>query len=147
MTWRRGVDRSILAAICAMLLLAGPGHAQVAPVDPESGDTAGPDAPVKPKGENIFSNEGPGLFSNGYYRFGVGATDGDDMVAFRLNGAESKYRLGNESDLYSEFSLGYRLPLDNGSNAIGEVMVNGSGNSNALVFGAPFDGGGDVVQA
>ena len=129
-------------AACSTLLIADVGLAQVVvfPIDPESGDTAGPEAPVQ---------SGPeyGVFSVGYYRFGVGATDGSDMVGFKLDGAESKYRLGNESDLYGELALGFRGPLGNGSDVVTEVMLNGGGNSNALIFDAPWNGFGDVVQA
>ena len=129
-------------AACSLVLFADTSLAQVVapPIDPESGDTAGPEAPVERGPEQ-------GVFSVGYYRFGVGATDGSDMVAFKLDGAESKYRLGNESDLYGELSLGYRAPLGNGSEFLAEVMVNGGGNSNALVFDAPFDDFSGVVQA
>ncbi len=128
-------------AACSAFLIADAGLAQVVvpPIDPESGDTAGPEAPVQ-------SGPEQGVFSVGYFRLGVGATDGSDMVAFKLDGAESKYRLGNESDLYGEASLGYRAPLDNGSTVIAEFMVNGGGNSNALIHDVPFDGFNGVVQ-
>lgn len=106
--------------------------------DPEAGETAGPEAPAP----NPL-----GLFSHGYVRFGVGSTDDDPMVAFQLNGAASKYRLGNESDLYGEASLGIRTPLSGGSDFVAEVMLNGWADSNLLVWGSDANDGGGVAQA
>jgi maltoporin len=108
--------------------------------DPMPGYTAG---------AGLLDEEGAGrgFFWAGYYRFGFGLTDGDAMVAFQVPGAASKYRLGNESDLYFEFALGYRHPLDGGSAFIAEAMVNGFGDSNALVRDDPLEEGGDLVQA
>jgi maltoporin len=139
------------AACAAVLLCAGSAAAQQEvpeqvlaqqEVDPESGDTAGPDAP-----DAAELDSETGFFSNGYFRFGVGSTDNSDMVGFKLDGAGSKYRLGNESDLYGEASIGYRALVGDGSALVTEVMINGYGNSNALVYSAPLDGGSDVIQA
>ena len=132
-------------AILAALLMAFPAAAQTdidpqAAADLRAAEELEPDAPDTD--EQAF-----GLFSHGYFRFGVGSTDGGDMEIFQLRGADSKYRLGNESDLYGEFGLGWRGALPDGSDFLAEVMVNAYGNSNAILNGADLDGGGDVVQA
>lgn len=127
---------TLAVAFCA--LFAAPLAAQ--DVDLETGDTEGPDAPVTDLGQS-------GLFSHGYVRFGVGTTDGGPMVPFKLRGADSKYRLGNEDDLYGELSVGVRAPRADGSAFVTEVMVNGWENSNALSFGEPANADGDLVQA
>ncbi|WP_165354665.1 carbohydrate porin [Tropicimonas sp. IMCC6043] len=131
-----------LAAISGLLLCAVAGPLQAQDTDPdvdlEAGDTAGPDAPEP----NPL-----GLFSHGYVRFGVGSTDNDPMVAFQLNGAASKYRLGNESDLYGEASIGIRTPMAGGSDFVAEIMFNGWADSNLLVWGSDVDDGGGVAQA
>ena len=50
----------------------------------------------------------------GYARSGIGASGGNgDQVAFQAVGAASKYRLGNETETYSEIGLGSDL-FDNG---------------------------------
>ena len=108
--------------------------------DIETGDTAGPDAPF---GYRIPE----GVFSRGYLRLGLGSTDGNDMITFQLDGAESKYRLGNESDVYGEFGIGYGKTLENGSEFISEFMFNVYGDSNAYTNGAEFAGDSGVVQA
>jgi len=47
---------------------------------------------------------------HGYIRAGSGtSSEGGEMVAFQLPGAESKYRLGNEAEQYGEFSLDARV--------------------------------------
>jgi maltoporin len=56
------------------------------------------------------------LETNGYVRAGMGTTtEGDDLKCFKLAGAETKYRLGNECEQYAELQLSYEfLKLDNG---------------------------------
>ncbi len=131
--------RNLLAAIVLAALAQGASASQTE-ADLQAGDTEGPDAPD-------IDETKYGLFSHGYFRLGVGSTDGDDMVTFQLNGAGSKYRLGNESDLYGEFGLGWRGALANGSDFIAEAMFNVYGNSNALTNGAEFAGDSSIVQA
>jgi maltoporin len=134
-------------ALGAFLLSAASAHAQAdmvlaeiaeEEIDPEATDTVGPETLI----EDPY-----GLFSNGYLRFGVGSTDGGDFTAFKLDGAQSKYRLGNESDIYGEFGLGYRGDLGNGTDFLAEFMFNAYGNSNAFNHGTDFDGDYNVVQA
>ena len=122
-----------------LVALAFPALAQTE-ADSEFGDTETED-------EAIAVETAYGLFSNGYLRIGVGSTDGGDFTIFRLNGAGSKYRLGNESDVYAEFGLGYRAPLANGSDFVVEAMVNGYGDSNAFTDGDAFAGDSNLVQA
>ncbi len=46
---------------------------------------------------------------NGYFRAGTGSnSEGGDQVCFGLPGARSKYRFGNECEIYSEFIFGYK---------------------------------------
>jgi maltoporin len=119
--------------------LAFPASAQTA-VDLEFGET-------ETEEEAIAVETAYGVFSNGYLRLGVGSTNGGDFTIFKLNGAESKYRLGNESDVYAEFGLGYRAALANGSDFVVEAMVNGYGDSNAFANGDAFAGDSNLVQA
>lgn len=47
---------------------------------------------------------------HGYFRSGSGAnSEGGDQVCFKLPGAQSKYRLGNECETYGAFKLGKRV--------------------------------------
>ena len=47
---------------------------------------------------------------NGYFRTGIGGTDhGDTQECFRLTGAPSKYRLGNECEQYGELFASQEL--------------------------------------
>ncbi len=125
--------------VCVYALLTGASVAQDA-VDLGFGETEGPAAANGTEGTY-------GIFSHGYFRFGIGSTDGNEFSAFKLNGAESKFRLGNESDLYGEASLGYRGALGNGSDFVTEVMLNGWADSNGLNFGSDFEEDGTVAQA
>ncbi|QIO06457.1 maltoporin [Acinetobacter shaoyimingii] len=50
------------------------------------------------------------LETNGYFRTGIGATDnGGTQECFRLIGAHSKYRLGNECEQYAELAATQNL--------------------------------------
>lgn len=129
------MKRMICAQLWACVVLGSVAQAQ--DVDLQSGETEGPLS---------FSDSDYGFFSHGYFRFGVGSTDGDEFTAFQLDGAEAKYRLGNESDLYGEASVGYRADLGNGSDLVFELMPQGGGDSNALVFGNDFEGWSDIAQ-
>ncbi len=54
---------------------------------------------------------------HGYLRSGVGATSGGgDQACFQSNGADSKYRLGNECETYMEIVLGKKLWEQNAQN-------------------------------
>jgi maltoporin len=47
---------------------------------------------------------------HGYLRSGIGTTwDGGDQACFQSNGADTKYRLGNECETYMEITLGKSL--------------------------------------
>ncbi|MDV7144429.1 carbohydrate porin [Tropicimonas sp. TH_r6] len=132
------MKRIFQATLGASLALACSAGAQVANQELTIGDTEGPDS---------VSESKYGLFSHGYYRLGVGSTDGDEFTAFQLDGAGAKYRLGNESDMYGEASLGYRAALGNGSDFVAEFMYQGGGDSNALTTGAYYDPWDGVAQA
>ncbi|SDI55970.1 carbohydrate porin [Aliiruegeria lutimaris] len=126
--------------LCITALVAGMSEAQENTTDYDrgAGDTAGPFS---------LSSEDYGFFSHGYYRFGAGSTDSEEFTAFKLNGAGAKYRLGNESDIYDEVSVGYRGALGNGSDFLFEVMYNGWADSNALNFGSDLNADGGFAQA
>jgi maltoporin len=61
-----------------------------------------------------------GLTFEGYFRSGYGVNgDGGVMEAFQAPGAQSKYRLGNETETYVETAFGYTFPeldLPSGTN-------------------------------
>ncbi|WP_206955421.1 maltoporin [Trinickia acidisoli] len=46
---------------------------------------------------------------HGYLRAGVGTSEGHDQACFQLAGAQSKYRLGNECQIYSELEIDQKL--------------------------------------
>jgi maltoporin len=146
------MKRTLWLTVCSIALLAAPGLAQevdpdLGEIDPESGDTVNVLEPVIDQ-YNLFTwtDEDYGFFSHGYFRFGAGYSDGDLFGAFKLTGAQSKYRLGNESDTYGELGLGYRGELGE-SDLIVEFMANGFGDTNAFTYGTAFDGGDGIVQA
>ncbi len=82
---------------------------------------------------------------SGYYRLGVGGnTKGGTQTCFQLPGAPSKYRLGNECELWSELAWDQDIALADGSTLYGMVM---GGFKNALGHRPKFkdsneDGGG-----
>jgi len=50
---------------------------------------------------------------HGYVRTGWGSAEGGDtMASFQAPGASAKYRLGNETETYSEIGLDYRYNID-----------------------------------
>jgi len=54
---------------------------------------------------------------HGYFRSGIGSTgSGGDQACFQSNGADSKYRLGNECETYIEIVLGKELWQQNEQN-------------------------------
>jgi maltoporin len=54
---------------------------------------------------------------HGYMRSGIGSTSGGgDQACFQANGADSKYRLGNECETYLEIVLGKQLWSNDESN-------------------------------
>ncbi|ACO78894.1 LamB type porin [Azotobacter vinelandii CA] len=60
---------------------------------------------------------------SGYYRLGVGGnTKGGTQSCFQLPGAPSKYRLGNECELWSELAWDHDIALADGSTLSGMVM-------------------------
>ncbi|RDU94988.1 carbohydrate porin [Trinickia dinghuensis] len=46
---------------------------------------------------------------HGYLRAGEGTSEGHDQACFQLPGAQSKYRLGNECQIYSELEIDQKL--------------------------------------
>jgi maltoporin len=97
-------------ALTAGLVLsaAGAAHAQVAPAP---ATPAAPAAdPIIMKIADMVRREMSGapklIEPTGYIRSGTGFNfRGGDQVAFQAPGAYSKYRLGNETELYGEFGL------------------------------------------
>lgn len=87
-----------------------------------------------------------GLFTAGYLRFGAGATDGDEMTPFQLNGAGSKYRLGNETDIYGEFAPGIRHTSAGGTQYLANFRLAVDGDSNALYRNNDFDGRNQTAE-
>jgi len=60
---------------------------------------------------------------SGYYRLGVGGNSkGGTQSCFQLPGAPSKYRLGNECELWSEQALDHDIALADGSTLSGMIM-------------------------
>ena len=53
--------------------------------------------------------EGEWTQFQGYLRAGVGSSEGQKQACFQLAGAQSKYRLGNECDNYSELELDQKM--------------------------------------
>jgi maltoporin len=65
-----------------------------------------------------------GTAFHGYVRAGVGRSEGDKQVCFKLAGAQSKYRLGNECEQYAELELDQDLlKFGNGAKLSGVVMA------------------------
>lgn len=62
----------------------------------------------------VDSKTGNGLLLGGYFRLGTGLSRGKTMVDFRLPGATSKYRLGNEANFYYETRFKYQHGLHQG---------------------------------
>lgn len=61
---------------------------------------------------------------HGYVRAGAGSSDGDSQACFKLAGAQSKYRLGNECELYAELTGEQDLvQFDSGMKLSGLVMA------------------------
>jgi len=85
------------------------------------------------------------LETKGYLRANAGSnSEGGGQTCFRLAGAGSKYRLGNECGVYGELLLGQRIAgMDGGAELKGYAMVNlinDAANSNA----SRSQGGWDV---
>lgn len=81
----------------------------------------------------------PVFTTSGYLRIGVGESNDGDMAAMGLNGAGSKYRLGNEDDFYGEFGVGLNQDLGNGSAVVGGIRYHVAGDSNDLTDNGNFD--------
>ncbi|MBM7069166.1 carbohydrate porin [Actibacterium sp. 188UL27-1] len=75
----------------------------------------------------------------GYLRLGVGETEGSDFVKMQLNGAWTKYRLGNEADFYGEFGFNASTDLSNGSQIVGGIRYHIAGDSNDLRFSGDIE--------
>lgn len=90
---------------------------------------------------------------HGYFRSGVGATtEGGEQSCFQANGADTKFRLGNECETYMELELGHeawkkeesiesfyldtRIAYKSGQqNDWGEVAGDGSGSNSDAISG------------
>jgi maltoporin len=72
-----------------------------------------------------YGYDGTDAFAfHGYLRAGVGTSDGQSQVCYKLPGAQSKYRLGNECEQYSELETDVRLmKFDNGTILSGVAMA------------------------
>ncbi len=75
----------------------------------------------------------------GYLRIGVGESNDGDFVGMQLNGAWTKYRLGNEPDFYGELGVNLTNELDNGSKIVGGIRYHLSGDSNDLRVSGEVD--------
>ena len=67
---------------------------------------------------------------SGYFRAGPGATSekGVSRACYGLSGPGLKYRLGNECDIYGEFTLGHDAKVE-GIDVRGVLMTNFSNNA------------------
>jgi maltoporin len=62
---------------------------------------------------------------HGYLRMGAGTSEGHSQQCFQLAGADSKYRLGNECNIYSELELDQKLyQFSNGMQVSAVGMIN-----------------------
>jgi maltoporin len=57
----------------------------------------------------LWNNGQHELGFNGYIRAGSGVSEGETQTCFQAPGARSKYRLGNECEIYSELAPSYRF--------------------------------------
>jgi maltoporin len=64
---------------------------------------------VTPTPSSAWNQLTPWTQFHGYLRAGVGTSEGHSQECFQLAGAESKYRLGNECQIYSELELDQTL--------------------------------------
>jgi maltoporin len=114
-------------AVSLTLSAAGQAHAQVAPAAPPAPTPVAPAAPAAPaaqptplsvaEGDPIFmkivdmvkgemSQARKLIEANGYFRAGTGINaKGGDQVTFQAPGAYTKYRLGNENEMYTELGF------------------------------------------
>src|SRR5437899_3407524 len=59
---------------------------------------------------SAYSYDGTDAFAfHGYVRAGAGTSEERTQVCYKLPGAQSKYRLGNECEVYSELEADVRL--------------------------------------
>ncbi len=62
---------------------------------------------------------------HGYLRIGAGTSEGHSQQCFQLAGTDSKYRLGNECNIYSELELDQKLyQFSNGMQMSAVGMIN-----------------------
>jgi maltoporin len=64
-------------------------------------------APATPT--NAWNQLTPWTEFHGYLRAGIGTSEGHSQACFQLPGAASKYRLGNECQIYSELEIDQKL--------------------------------------
>ncbi|NYH14478.1 maltoporin [Paraburkholderia bryophila] len=90
------------------------------PSDADPGATATP----TPSFASLLGGQSWTQF-HGYLRVGAGTSDGHSQQCFQLAGAASKYRLGNECNIYSELELDQKLyQFSNGMQLSAVGMVN-----------------------
>jgi maltoporin len=86
-----------------------------------------PAATVTPTPASAWNQLTPWTQFHGYVRAGVGTSDGHTQACYQLAGAESKYRLGNECNVYSELEVDQKLfQFSSGMqiSAVGMVSLN-----------------------
>jgi len=67
-------------------------------------------AAIMGSGPALAEDSNPYPDFHGYMRSGIGATSGGgDQACFQANGADTKYRLGNECETYMEIVLGKEM--------------------------------------
>ncbi|CAH2787335.1 MAG: Maltoporin (maltose/maltodextrin high-affinity receptor, phage lambda receptor protein) [uncultured Caballeronia sp.] len=68
-----------------------------------------PTATVTPTPTGAWNQLTPWTQFHGYMRAGVGSSDGHTQTCYHLASADSKYRLGNECEIYSELEIDQKL--------------------------------------
>lgn len=78
---------------------------------------------------------------SGYFRLGTGETDGGEYTEMQLNGADTKYRLGNEQSFYGEFGAHANYIMNTGSEIMGIIRYHAAGDVNDLDLAGDFPAG------
>lgn len=116
----------VLGSIVAMMFLALPGYSQTTEEKPTAEATPTLEERVQQleqKAEDVQPLASQGFIFTGYGRSGFVMTDqggsttnDNDGAGFKLPGAGSHWRLGNEWDTYAELGVGKEWKLDDGAN-------------------------------
>ncbi|SFH82175.1 maltoporin [Paraburkholderia megapolitana] len=95
-----------------VMTLADAGNAEPAGMSQSTGvvqtDTS-PTGTVTPTPSSAWNQLTPWTVFHGYFRAGVGASDGHSQACYQLAGALIKYRLGNECQVYGELEIDQTL--------------------------------------